>query len=303
MMENIDETGRNLHPSFRAKPLSTLQLISQGSKLDDSAVRQKINHCDVFHEPMPAPVPVTYDTAYDPSHPDADWSGMVSLKNKQKKHTNDHASQKIGITHSEHGIIAKVEKQEWAHRRQPEGSTKNTSQLVISGVGGDDGADRFKTEYRRFAENEGTSRDQLILEKRQKSVKKIPDPAQARSLRDRFEQGASSYGSENTPRTQYSDQGFGTHPSHPNSPQMPYSSMASPASTNFQSQMGRTSAGPSNASMYGKKSLLSGIAGSIAAKIDAPPQSSSNNDAAFSHNRTLVTDNYRPYPGNIHTML
>lgn len=193
MFREAEEPSRNMHPSFRPKPLSTMQLLSQSSKLDDSATHDKITNVDVFHAQQPPTVPCTYDTVYDPSHPDADWSGMVSLKNHHKKHTQNHASQRLGITQCEHGIVAKEERQEWDHRKQPEGSYKNSTTFVIGGINNDE--DRFKTEYRRLAHHEATSRDQLTLDKRQKAVRRIPDPAQARTLRDRHQQAQAQYDS------------------------------------------------------------------------------------------------------------
>ena len=298
---NIQE--RHLHASFTNKPAPTFQQLSQISKLDDSATRAKISNCDVFSIPTPTAVPVTYDTVYDPSHPDADWSGMVSLKNQHKKHTQGHASQKLGIEQCEHGIVAKVERQEWGHRRQPEGGAKNASQLVLSGVGGEDNSDRFKSEYQRFAEHEGTQRDQLVLEKRLKSIKRIPDPAQARSASSRLNVGEggqhSQYGygtGQYTPRSQMGitmeeDQHMGGSTTYSS----PY-----PANVNANGHSS-TGAGPSSriapASLFGKKSFISNIASSISAKVEPPSRAVNNSDSAFSHNRTLVTDNYKPFPG------
>jgi hypothetical protein len=288
MFREADERGRNLHPSYKQKQMSAMQQISQNSRLDESALQNKINNCDVFSAPMPDAVPLKYDTVYDPSHPDADWAGMVSLKNQHKKHTQDHASQRLGITQCEHGIVAKEERQEWGHRRQQEGANKNASQLVLAGVGSNE-ADRFKTEYRRLAEHEGTTRDQLTLDKRLKSVKRIPDPAQARSLRERMEQGGSGYVTgDNTPMSQYSGQGAGH--GMPESPRMD-------GTTGGYAQPSSTQSRVAPASLYGKKSFVADIASSISAKVNAPLPKATNNDSAFSHNRTLVTDNYRPFPG------
>jgi hypothetical protein len=57
------------------------------------------------------------------------------------------------------------------------------------------------------------------------------------------------------------------------------------------------------ASLYGKKSFIADIASSISAKVNAPLPKATNNDSAFSHNRTLVTDNYRPFPGKFRTQM
>ena len=109
MFREEDERIRNLHPSYRNKPISAMQMLSQNARLDDSAMNQKINNCD-RNGLIPDAVPVTYDTMYDPTNPQADWTGMVSLKYAHKKHITGHASQQLGIEQSENGIIAKVTK-------------------------------------------------------------------------------------------------------------------------------------------------------------------------------------------------
>lgn len=282
------EHERRLHPSYRNKPLAAFQQVAMNSKLDDSANRQKIANVDVFHQPQPEAVPVTYDTVYDPSHPDADWAGMVSLRYQHKKHTHDHASQRMSIAQTEHGIVAKEERQEWGHKKQPEGASKNRSQFIIAGEV-DPGADRFKTEYRRFAEHEGTQRDQLTLEKRMKSIKKIPDPAQARSIRDRCVPSEL-----NSPYTGVGDDTPRSQQYYGEAAPSPYA-LTSPGLNGTSAYSMGTKVTP--ASLYAKKSFISDIAGSISAKVDLPPRAGSSTDAAFSHNRTLVTDNYKPFPG------
>jgi hypothetical protein len=210
MFREADERERQLHPSYRNKPVSTMQFLSQNARLDDSATHDKIQNVE-YQSNIPAAVPTTFDTYFDPSHPDADWSGMVSIKNAQKKHTRDHASQRLGIVQCEEGIVAKEERQEWAHRRPAAAgcADKNTSNIELRDDCNYVAADRFKTEYNRFSEHEGTSRDQLTMEKRQKPIRKIADPAQARSLREQMQQNQqqSLYGGSslagNSPRTEY----------------------------------------------------------------------------------------------------
>ena len=41
----------------------------------------------------PAPVATTFQDVYDPSHPDADWSGLVSRDKYTRKHERGHVSQ------------------------------------------------------------------------------------------------------------------------------------------------------------------------------------------------------------------
>ena len=288
MFRESDERDRHLHNSYRTKPTSIIQAAAQHSRLDESARQQNITNQDVLHARVPEAVPSTYDVVYDPSHPDADWSGMVSLKNQHKKHSTNHSSQRMGIEQNEHGIVAKVERQEWGHRRQPEGASKNNSQLVIGGINTEE--DRFKTEYRRFATNEGTSRDQLTLEKRQKAVRQINDPAQARSMRDR-QQGEQGGYSGNSPR--YGDSDYAPSPGgYQNN--TPFNGTNSAGQ--YQQQYGGGDYGGQSSAAFSKKSFLDGIADSIATKVAAPPKVS-NTDSAFSKNRVLVTDNYQVFPG------
>ena len=277
MFRESDEKERHLHNSYQTKPISIIQAASRVSHLDESGLQQNITRQDVFRQRVPEAVPATYDVVYDPSHPDADWSGMVSTKFHHKKHSSNHSSQRMGIEQNEHGIVAKVEKQEWGHRRQPEGAVKNNSQILLAGINNDD--DRFKTEYRRFANHEATSREQLTLDKRQKAVRSIPDPAQARSLRERQAAQPGEYGySGMTPR--YGSSDYSESPGFNES------------GTQFQSSgyVNSSSAG------FSKKSFLDGIADSISKKVPEPPRGT-NNDSEFSKNRVLVTDNYRVFPG------
>jgi hypothetical protein len=199
----------------------------------------------------------------------------------------------MGIEQNEHGIVAKVERQEWGHRRQPENFSKNVSQVVFGGV--HDGEDRFKTEYRRLANNEATSREQMTLDKRMKSVRQIPDPAQARSLRERAAvQGEYGGYSGNSPRpgSEYAP-----------SPGMQSSGYQGQFQPSFQQGGGNPSGqyhgsdyGGQSSATFSKKSFLDGIADSISKDMKAPPRVS-NTDSSFSKNRLLVTDNYQPFPG------
>lgn len=284
MFRESDERERHLHNSYQTKPVSIIQAASQISHLDESGLQQNITRQDVFHQRVPEAVPATYDVVYDPSHPDADWSGMVSTKFHHKKHSSNHSSQRMGIEQNEHGIVAKVEKQEWGHRRQPEGAAKNNSQILLAGINNDE--DRFKTEYRRFANQESTSREQLTLDKRQKAVRSIPDPAQARSLRDRHAAQSGEYGySGTTPR--YGSEFLASPGMNQN--ESPYQQSAG-------QQYQQSGYGALNSATLSKKSFLDGIADSISKKVPEPPRVS-NNDSTFSKNRILVTDNYQMFPG------
>ena len=55
---------------------------------------------------MPQAVPTTWETIYDPNHPDADWSGLVKSNKYGKKHYQEQSAQKTGILQSESGKSA-----------------------------------------------------------------------------------------------------------------------------------------------------------------------------------------------------
>lgn len=177
MFRESDVRERNHHPTYLNKPVSTLQAISQASKFDDN---RSTGTANVENQPLPV-IPTTWDTYYDPSHRDADWSGLVSVNNDQRKHSSNHSSQQIGIVHSDLGIVSKVERQEWAHRRPPENNNVNQSSLVIGGISND--SDRWKTSYKSFEEQDRTSREQLILEKRMRSIKHVQNPYQQQPIK------------------------------------------------------------------------------------------------------------------------
>ena len=201
MFRESDPSNRQYHPSYTNKPVSTLQVISQLSKIDENAKLDKIGHQKNDHNKLNEyvpPVPVKYDTYYDPNHPDADWSGLVSLKNNQRKHSNDHISQKIGIIRSEYGYITGKEdneKKQIYNRRQQTiidssdanlssssaiSNKYNKSNLIIGGIDCKK-ENKYMTEYNRFEKQEMTDKEQLIMEKRLKSVRMVPDPAQSKS--------------------------------------------------------------------------------------------------------------------------
>lgn len=273
MFREQDEKIRHLHASYRNKAIPTLQQIAQTSKIDDGNKSARASFPEIAAE-VPV-VPAYYDTYFDPNHPDADWTGQVSLKNNQKKHSNDHVSQQIGITQCEHGLMSKDEKQEWSHRRQPMQGSKNNSTFVIGGI--DCGSSRYVTEHARFDQQEGTKRDQLILERRTNPIKMIKDPAQARV----------SAGFQQT----------------------------SDNSDNLHSQI--ISSSSFRAPSYNNKSMIANISSHLVHKIYPPSfaqsiKSSENNkpgdikstatlinSSGSYNNRILVADNYNPFPGNI----
>jgi hypothetical protein len=171
--------GRRPHPTYTDRATPRLQSQAQASKLDDSTQAGRSQRDAMA--PAPAVVPVTRDTYYDPSHPQADWGGFVSKKHMQKGHAYDHRSQQIGIESTEHGIVSKEEKQEFAHRRQADENIVTTSKATykMGGVANND-FERWKTTYNAFDHQDPTSKDQMILVKRQGTKRVVNDPASSK---------------------------------------------------------------------------------------------------------------------------
>lgn len=263
--ENYGETGHPKHSTYYNKPTPAMQLVSQTSHFTDQtrASLDYKDYKDVITNPEYVPtVPTTWDSYYDPNHPDADWTGLVSKNHLQRKHIHEHSSLKENIMRTEQGIVSRVERQDHMRKRPPEDPSiarrNATGSIHIGGIDNPD--DRWKTSHQRFESREPTSRDQMILEKRGNPVKKVENPSQARSQQD------SSYGAP--------------------SPRFETSSLAG-----TQSQ--------AMASFSGRGSLLSGIANKLAPSFD--PRSAGGGahqktPGAFDTNKLLITDNYRHYP-------
>jgi hypothetical protein len=178
MFRESDFSEQKLHSTYSTKPKSKFQELSQAAKFDESGLSSRA-YKDHNGEAVPI-IPTTWDTLYDPTNPEADWSGLVNKDFNHKRHIKSHISQQIGLTQTEHGIVSKIEKQEWAHKRQPTiQASSNQSTLVLGGI--HEQNDQWKTTYKSFEAKENTNRDQLSLEKRTRPMMLIPDPAQARS--------------------------------------------------------------------------------------------------------------------------
>jgi hypothetical protein len=257
------ENPRHLHPTFSYKPKPALQLISQNARLDPTG-RASITHQKPGNPEDVPLVPSASDLVYDPSDPEADWSGLVQ-KNPHKKHIHNHIAMREGIERNEYGIISKEERKEWAQKRAPTDPSvsKSAGTLVLGGI--DNPEDRYKTSYNRFVNQERTSKDQLTLEKRQNPVKKIEDPSQSKSLAYQQQQQQLFLDSNNAYH--------GTTSSNP-------------------------SASFSSRGMFsGKSSLLSGIGEKLISDSSIPEYHQERQSRPNEHYRNLITENYKPYPG------
>ena len=86
MFRESDYVPPRMHQSYKDRPIPEMQQRSQVSQFDDVPER----HLSYRQHEQDISVPVTHDTQFKPSHPDADWSGLVSKERMQKRHTNDH---------------------------------------------------------------------------------------------------------------------------------------------------------------------------------------------------------------------
>jgi len=115
---------------------------------------------------MPAPVPTTFDTRYNPDHPKADWAGYVPTETLGKRAFTGHAAQQEGIVNSEDGMVSCVAPiSVWDRKRQPVGTSdvlRHGNKGIIGGIGTDN---PWETEARRATSGTGTRRDQMSLSK------------------------------------------------------------------------------------------------------------------------------------------
>jgi hypothetical protein len=235
-----------------------MQVISQSSQFQDGTSSSLAYRNPSNVESVPS-VPTTWDTVYDPDHPDADWSGLVSKEVIfAKKHDLNHPSHREGIERTELGIVSKQERQEFPRKRSNNDAvTRNSGSLVIGGI--DNPNDRFNTTYRRFENQEKTEKDQLILEKRVHATRHVPDPAKSVGAM----QSSDAY-----------------HAAKQNSMQM-----------NPRSFDRDTKYNP-------RASLLSNIGDSLIASnaIQAPPTQSATEYRSEKY-RTMIGDNFKQFPG------
>lgn len=258
MFRESDFQPTALHSTFSTKPIPTFQLQSQIARFNEKSVASLSSCSSTTLDPLPSAVPSSNDFFYDPSHPDADWSGMVSLKRNQRKHERSHASQRTNIIQTEAGIVSLGNKNEYVKTRRSDLSDPND---VIGGIGTND---HWKTTYMSLAVGEGTNISQLTLQKRSLPRKAIPDPAQSQS-------------SSSTVLHTYfeDDQYYMTSARSQDSRSAPTSLAGYRA--------------PANVS----RSLIANLGASLVGKISDPISQPVSREIS----KTLLTQNYNPAPG------
>ena len=177
MFRESDIPAPRLHQTFVSKPNPLMQMASSNARFEEERSR----YGDYNDAPTAEIIPTNYDTRYNPDHPDADYLGLVSKLHQNRRHTQQHASQRCNITQTERGIVGQDE--DFIQRKRihtkynpitgeeivPEGHPPQSR--LIAGIGAAEGADHWKTSYHRFSEQEPTSMDMLTLKRQQEAVK------------------------------------------------------------------------------------------------------------------------------------
>lgn len=159
---------KRMHPTFRGKPLVENQAVAAYSRMNSTSGVKSAT----VNDSKPAPVPTTWDTNYDPSHPKADWAGNYSTD--ERSHYSGHRSMQSGIIQESDGFVSREQQPMWASKRRGNASVLNSTPGLIGGIGCDDSSAHYKTVAQRQAEREVTNSDQYTLAKRSMHAGKRP---------------------------------------------------------------------------------------------------------------------------------
>lgn len=300
MFRESDEVERKVHRTYTTKPVPVFQQASIASKLDDSGVA---SHDFIRREYDTPEVPTTWGFVYDPSHPDADWSGIVDTsKHHHKKHVNNHISHKDHLVPTEGGFVGSDEKQSFLKRR-PDMTQNRSNSSIIGGIDFKNDNERWMSTTRRQLSGVPTEKEQLTLEKRVAPRKHLPDPAQVRGRGH----GSSNNGMSLSKYLEQSNPYNSTSSS-------PYSSSNPNGGASVDSQgsmLGKENAFASinqkanamNATNFKKSFISSDLADSLLSQIDStkPQEGKKETPESFysKSQKLLYVDNFRPYPGKV----
>lgn len=168
-----------MHPTYRNKPKVGFQQAAQQLPLEGTS---GVKLGSVLDE-QAKPVPTTYDTRYDPSHPKADWTGSVSVN--ERAHYSGHRALEEGITTElDGGYQGRQEVKPFLSRRRGTGpSMTATTPGLIGGISGTD-MERYTSVASAASRREPTTRDQLTMNRQTQGCRHVTDPAQAPSSRN-----------------------------------------------------------------------------------------------------------------------
>ena len=176
MFREGDMRPEKYHSTYSSKPVSLFQQQQQASRFNEFNTREHQPRAgEQLIDEIPEEIPITSDVIYQPDNPNADWSGMVQ-KSYQKRHTNSHISQKVGIIQTEQGIVSNESRDMIAKKKI---FIQKDTENLIGGINSDE---QYKTNYQSFTSNEQTNRSQLILNKRTLPRKQLNDNTTARSV-------------------------------------------------------------------------------------------------------------------------
>lgn len=159
MFRESDMPEKRMHHSFSDKPVPLMQKLGQNARFDGEFELER-NKIGYFKENVPEPIPVTWDTYFDPNNPDADWNGLVQ-KRAQKKHTNGCKAQHIGLSHSEFGIVGEIQKP--PVRLAGVNLRRSDTESLIAGIGT---SDQYNTSTQSQFNFESTNMSQMTLARR-----------------------------------------------------------------------------------------------------------------------------------------
>lgn len=114
--------------------------------------------------PLPDAIPSTQSVFYDPSHPRADWTGLVSKDALERRHVHNESNMRRGICASEVGFVTSESTLEATNMRFKKAQANISDAGLIGGIA--DNVNTWKSNNQRLFEMEPTNRDQLTLSKR-----------------------------------------------------------------------------------------------------------------------------------------
>jgi len=173
---------KRMHPTFRTKEYVVDQAVASNSHMESQPGVKSAT----VNDPKPALIPSKWDTAYDPQHPRADWSGSYRIE--ERAHYAGHRSMQTGISQEDNGFISKEEQPMWACKRRGQTQGLASTPGLIGGIGCSDPSETYRSVARRQAELDRTVSDQYTLAKRNVYAggrKVITNPAQSREQSSR----------------------------------------------------------------------------------------------------------------------
>lgn len=160
-----DENKFKPHNTYVNKPTVIFQKQAETSKFDEFRNNNEYRPGENLHIPTPDVIPVAIDAVYNPSHPDADWSGLVHTTNR--KHSQNHSSQMIHLEQTDAGIIGNSNERLKTRNIHP----GKSHDFLIGGISA--GNDQWKTNYSRFAGNDKSATLDLTSDNQRKLANEV----------------------------------------------------------------------------------------------------------------------------------